>query len=990
MCVGIRRPVVAGLVSLCALVGGSAFASASALAAAPEEPLTLSPAQSVTATSAVLEGVLNPQATVAGEGGSYAFLYRPSGATPAECAGGEVSPGGVSAGLPAERVTPEAVGGLLPNTEYTFCLQAKNAAEETTTGAPVTFTTRSAPPMVEGETVVSLKSTTATLSAQINPQGLITTYEFEYSSDGVHWSKAPEPAGSVSGQGNKTASVEVAGLTAETKYEFRVVAMNSVGESGEGAVETFTTAPAGLPGLPDNRTYEMVTPVENYDADVYVPFALPEHFVNNGGEFITHLPFEVAANGEAVAYVASPTVGGTGSRAGNEYLSRRSASGDWGKPVGLQPVGENNTAVDSAFYQAFSPDLSLGILESGTPEAPDTPSLSMQAPGEGYSVLYARALSEEGESYQPFFTSRPSNRTPLEFEAYGIPRIYTKATAELAYAGASADLSRLLFEANGAFAGTGADESSGANENNLYESVNGRLSLVNVLPDESTEANATFGAPPFNNPNKNLPDLNNVISEDGSRIFWTALEDEVTPRALYVSEGVGSPGERTVQVDASQVPGGKGGGGRFWTASKNGSRVFFTDSEAAELTGNTHAGSGENLYVYEVNPVDGEPGRLTDLTPATEVGVEGVLGEGEAASGRYTIYFVARGALASNENSNGVKADSGADNLYMLQEGAQPTFVAALSSEDGKKSIKPLANKVGEIGDWATGLGHRTAEVTPDGESVVFMSNDQEFEGHYEEAFGQHLEEVYVFDREDGTDGSLFCASCARDGLKAQENLESERDLGAFLPVSNALTYQPTLISEDGSQVFLDADEPLVSADTNGEQDVYEWERDKSGGCQQSNGCVSLLSGGIGYTSSWLIGADATGNNVFFITRARLVSGEGNDEAYNIFDASADGTQPVPPPSCTGTGCQGVPSVPPTFATPPSGTYEGVGDFPPPAPAKPSGDTKVKPLTRAQKLARALKACKKDKSRKQQAKCMAQAHKKYGSTSKAKSRKGGK
>ena len=30
-------------------------------------------------------------------------------------------------------------------------------------------------------------------------------------------------------------------------------------------------------------------------------------------------------------------------------------------------------------------------------------------------------------------------------------------------------------------------------ENNLYESVNGRLRLVNVFPDGTTHANATFG-----------------------------------------------------------------------------------------------------------------------------------------------------------------------------------------------------------------------------------------------------------------------------------------------------------------------------------------------------------------------------------------------------------------------------------------------------------------------------------------------------------------
>ena len=603
--------------------------------------------------------------------------------------------------------------------------------------------------------------------------------------------------------------------------------------------------------------------------------------------------------------------------------------------------------------------------------------LAAGAPGDGYAVLYKRTLSES--DYQPLFTVKPPNRGSSNFKTFNLANLYSVATNELTYAGESADYERLLFEANDALTSDAVD--GGPEENNLYESVNGRLSLVNVLPDGSTEPNATFGAPPLPTaPTKlNLPDFSNVISGDGSRVFWSDLNPG--REALYVSEGVGSGAERTVQVDASQV-GGSGGGGRFWAASKDGSRVFFTDSNSAKLTADTQAGGGQNLYMYEV-----PTGRLTDLTTEADAEVEGVLGEGENEAGQYTVYFTAKGVLAGNQSSDGAKATLSADNLYMQREGAQPVFVATLSLEDGIGVLPPFA-PLEEFGDWQPGLGHRTAEVTPDGGSLVFMSNNQSVDGHTEEVNGVSLQEVYVYDAEDN---GLLCASCAREGIVPLVNPSANNGLGGFLPVSSSATYLPKWMSDDGSRVFFDSSEPLVGLDTNSEVDVYEWERDGSGSCGEAGGCVYLLSGGTSEASSFLIGGSASGDDVFFVSRAELVAG--GNEAYNLFDARVDGVQPVAAPACTGTGCQGLPSPPPTFATPASATYSGVGNFPPPGPepAKPATKPKAKTPTRAQLLTKALKACHAKRRRAgAQHTCEAVARKRYaaGSQAKRNNRKG--
>ncbi len=167
---------------------------------------------------------------------------------------------------------------------------------------------------------------------------------------------------------------------------------------------------------------------------------------------------------------------------------------------------------------------------------------------------------------------------------------------------------------------------------------------------------------------------------------------------------------------------------------------------------------------------------------------------------------------------------------------------------------------------------------------------------------------------------------------------------------------------------------------------MYEWEREGFGSCRNgtgvNGGCVFLLSGGTSKADSWLIGASETGNDVFVVTRAQLVPEDQND-AFDLYDVRVDGVKPVSPPECTGTGCQGLPAPPPTFATPSSVTFNGVGNFSPVAPV--SVKAKAKSLSRSQKLAKALKVCRRETKRKR-ASCEALARKRYGPLKKARKR----
>jgi hypothetical protein len=944
--------LVVGLLGLC----GSAFAGGSAsglgLAASPavvpllvptEPPAepTTGPTGVLTGSTAVLEGTLN-----AGAGGTsgYYFAYNVG----ESCEGGPTTaPGEASGG-----VVDVEVGELEPAERYTFCLVATNGFGSTS-GAGVSFETKSVPPTVESVSFSGVTDRAAVLAAQIDPHGTQTSYQFEYSSDGSHWVKAPEPAGLVSGREGTGVSVRVGGLAASTAYRFRVTATNAHSEAGLGMEGSFSTLSSGISGLPDGRVYEMVTPSDNENADVYIPLAL-SNTGNTGNNFNgvgTAFPFAVAADGEAVVYVGDATAdeggnGRGGAGLGNQYLARRSPDGGW-RQASIQPPGYEG----GTFYQAFSSDLSAGVLNSALEGG--LPPLSSEVPAGGHEVLYERDLG--GSAYRPLFNAVPPDRPNASFGAQAITDAKHFATTPI-FAGASADFGQLLFEANDALiVGEGALErelkedvkqeiGEGEKSDYLYDSAGGRLSLVDVLPDGKVQPDATFGASAEGNLEWNPPDFDHVISGDGRRIYWTALGTGV----VYVRED----GTSTVPVSA--------GAARFWTATGDGRYAFYTEN-------------GELLRFDIEHPA------APEVLAGAGAGVEGVIGAGESGE---DVYFVASAQLAPG-------AEAGQPNLYLVRTGRVPavTFIATLNPSDGNHAglygeLEYYSDPgEGEIGDWHAGLGQRTAEVTPDGGSVVFMSSKGLKVPGFPGGYPAGPAEVYVYD---AGAGKLLCASCDPSGEAGGEGFLPGGE--GFLPISWSDTYIPRWISEDGSRVFFNSTAPLVAQDTNGAQDVYEWEREGSGSCREGTGtdggCAYLLSGGVSKSASWLAGASANGGDVFIITRAQLTP-EDQDEAYNLFDARVGGVPLAVAVGCVGGACPAAPpAAPPGFAAPPSVTSSGGGNFPPSL-VKPAVKPRAKRLTRAQKLAAALKTCRRARGRARVA-CEVRARRRYGPVGRAK------
>ncbi len=184
----------------------------------------------------------------------------------------------------------------------------------------------------------------------------------------------------------------------------------------------------------------------------------------------------------------------------------------------------------------------------------------------------------------------------------------------------------------------------------------------------------------------------------------------------------------------------------------------------------------------------------------------------------------------------------------------------------------------------------------------VTCPNNYNGEGAPERCF-----ELYRYDA--ATD-QVVCVSCA--GGAPIDGAYFAR-IGFESPASGP----PRPISENGEDVFFESANALVPQAIPGRVHVYEWH----------DGTISLISSPDDPGNAIFLGSSAEGIDVFFVTHAQL-SAQDTDQAADIYDARVEGGFPeVHAPSCTGTGCQGVPAAPPIFATPASVTFEGVGNF---------------------------------------------------------------
>jgi 6-phosphogluconolactonase (cycloisomerase 2 family) len=141
--------------------------------------------------------------------------------------------------------SPETVssptGELTPNTTYLYRVVATNASG-TTAGSILAFTTGpGGPPAVTTGAATGVSAGGATLGGTVDPEGLQTTFAFEYgTSDSFGSLSAVDNAGQ--GGGDEAVTLPIGALAPDTTYVYRLVATNADGTTA-GAVESFTTGP---------------------------------------------------------------------------------------------------------------------------------------------------------------------------------------------------------------------------------------------------------------------------------------------------------------------------------------------------------------------------------------------------------------------------------------------------------------------------------------------------------------------------------------------------------------------------------------------------------------------------------------------------------------------------------------------------------------------------------------------------------------------------
>jgi hypothetical protein len=636
--------------------------------------------------------------------------------------------------------------------------------------------------------------------------------------------------------------------------------------------------------------------------------------------------------------------------------------------VQSSPSGDGVTFVSDAPFpgvlSATGPSLYLGTRAAGEWSTeglvPSTVPRSLPGHGSASVLSLTEDLSQAIVNAEPGLEAglAPGRYSYLRDNAIGAFRLLSPGIAT--FADATADDAHILFEDTSAELVPGVRDEQGVPY--LYEWDESKppaeqLSLVGVLPGGEAPAEGAVAGPGGPALGEEVVGgaagrfyTQNTISADGSRVFFS----DVGTGQIYMREPEAG---RTIQVSA---------GPAYWrAATADGSIVFYTE--------------GEDLYRFNVDRFEKsekpEPEALAEAREALTSGAAGVLGTlGISTENGSYAYFVATEALAGNENGNGDKAQAGKANLYEWNNG-ETIFIAPLGIEgeydeyDWRDFYSPNFGAV-------PAAGEKGSRVTPGGTTMLFASQAR-LTGYDNAGQG----ELY---RYDATSGGLACISCNPSGAPAT----SEADLTDNLSITVAPERNAFLtrnLSEDGSRVFFQTKEALLPQDKNEQTDVYEWEREGAGGvngCSSSSaafsassgGCLYLISTGESGDPSYFGDASANGDDVFFFTRQALV-GQDQDENYDVYDARVEGgiaeQNPSPTVGCTEEGCLGPASAAPVFAASSSTTFTGSGNTPPQPAAKP------KPLTRAQKLAAALKGCEK-KPRKGRRTCAARARKRYG------------
>lgn len=430
------------------------------------------------------------------------------------------------------------------------------------------------------------------------------------------------------------------------------------------------------------------------------------------------------------------------------------------------------------------------------------------------------------------------------------------------------------------------------------------------------------------------PQVNGLLISEGGehQIFTTGaigtpvqLEPDAAPTGTKTIYDRSLDGDlRVVSLLPGDIPLGAGENAIYQNASLDGKGVAFEvgttlylrydNSETFEIgAGVAFAGvaEGGNQIFYvdggKLLRFDALTEDVTEFNAAGSVTPVMISPDGSAA------YFVSTAVLTTTPNPENVKAKNGKENLYLSREGTI-SFVGTVTDRDVDGTAGPT-EQVDGLGLWTSAVGPPTpgrlsnvpARTTPDGSVLLFQSRAPltGFES------GEHSQ-VY---RYDSIGDELKCISCNPVAAAAtgDATLQSARrgTFALFFP-----TAWIDNIRADGRRAVFQSTEALIPGDTDGLQDVYEWEDQGVGSCTLPDGCLYLISSGHSVRDDYLWAVSKSGDDVFFLSSDLLLPADA-DETVSIYDARVGGgfADPVGAGDCQGEGCRPDLAAPPNMPT---------------------------------------------------------------------------
>jgi hypothetical protein len=906
----------------------------------------------VSSTGATLEALVNANNQVT----TYSFEYSTTEAS-GKLTGSIITLPGAEplAGVSGDQTASVGTGAVLqPGRTYFYRVVAVNGTPPASDGVVQSFTTVPTP-NTDAPTVIA--GTTATFNGHLTLNSVDTQYFFNYNVGGECAGGSSTPAVDAgTGAANVSLATNVTELLPRMQYTVCFVAANVFG-SEQGPPVSFTTLVA-----PPSIENESVANVSGDSADLNAE-------VNPGGGETTYhfeygtttsygqsTPESTSIGADDSGHLASAHIQGL--QPGTVYHYRVVASNPQSPPGGTPGVDETFTTqpVATAFalpdgrqYELVSPP-----NKDGGEVSLETEELrSSMASADGTKVAYLANIPFAHPSSHGLYVQILSERGPQGWSSQDISPPHSAPTNVVdntftEFRAFSSDLSRAVVHPYGptvlsALALEGFEiDYLRDNDDGGYQPLFTRAPEGLLYKDFIMQFPNAFFPPEFAG---GTSDLRHFVL--GSEFGLTGNSGHVIPQLPNLYEWF----DGQLQL-VSVGPEGLSIGAQFVAMSEDGSHVLFLSGNnnalfVRDLTTQRTVSVGSSIAspdpfygaisrdgskAFFLNPSDGQVYEF-DLDSSSPKPVRVSNGPeemhevlGVSADGSYVYYM---GSL------------EGPGNIYVAHnDGARWTSTLIKSGGVARSFSVHTWPKI-----HGYGRGFAEASVTSSGRYLAFTS-------HLRGSAADGEGEVYLYD---ASSNRLVCASCDPTGA---------RPLGL-----STLGF----LSEDG-RLFFNSGDSLVAHDSNGLQDVYEWEPDGVGGCHDngSPGCVYLISSGTGDGESSFLGASASGDDVFFMARDRLVS-QDFDNGFDVYDAHVcTAVEPCPAslvsvPACTSSdACKAPPAPQPAvFGAPASATFSGAGNVVAstlPVKAKPK--TKKKPRKHAKAKTKKHKKAKRKKAKK--------------------------